>query len=114
MKHFNTDPQTLEWFDLFCIWLFELGQFPTVNGTDTIYFDGNDATTLSLMEQEGVSNARQIAMNKIQNDDFSPTSEPWQYGQEEFYEGMRNGNIATSFLGFMMFFTTRQEAIQVQ
>ena len=98
---FDTNPQTLQWSDLFGIWLFELGDYPIINGTDTILFDGNDITTLSLQQQEGVNEARQLALDKIANNDLSnPTvSHPWTYGQGEFYDGMANGNIATSFLG---------------
>ncbi|MGR7812983.1 hypothetical protein [Lacinutrix undariae] len=94
---FDTDTQTLDWLDLFGIWLFELGNYPQ----DTITFDGNDNTTISLKQQEGVNEARQIAIDKINSNDLSdPTvSNPWVYGQTEFYDGMTNSNIATSFLG---------------
>lgn len=96
-EEFDTNPQTLDWLDLFGIWLFELGQYPQ----NTINFDGNDTTTESLKQQEGVNEARQLALNKIANNDLiDPTvSHPWTYGQGEFYDGMANGNIATSFLG---------------
>jgi len=98
---FDTNPQTLEWIDLFGIWLFELGTYPSSSSTETINFDGDDTTTQSLKQQEGVNEARQMAIDKINNNDLSdPTvSNPWTYGQGEFYDGMSNGNIATSFLG---------------
>ncbi|MBV7269338.1 hypothetical protein [Winogradskyella luteola] len=94
---FDTDPQTMDWFDLFGIWLFELGDYDQ----DTINFDGDDTTTESLKQQEGVNQARQLALNKINNNDLDDpsVSNPWTYGQGEFYDGMQNGNMATSFMG---------------
>mgnify|MGYP003671682805 CR=1 FL=1 len=98
---FDTNPQTLEWEDLFGIWLFELGDYPKNNGTDTISFDDNAITSQSLQQQDGVNEARQLALDKISNNDLNnPTvSHPWTYGQAGFYDGMTDGNIATSFLG---------------
>jgi len=101
----DTNPQTLDWFDLFGIWLFELGEYPNqqdpLNGTETIIFDNDDLTTTSLKQQEGVNEARQMALDKIENNDLSNpnVSNPWSYGQGEFYDGMQDGNVATSFLG---------------
>jgi len=93
---FDTNPQTLDWLDLFGIWLFELGDYPQ----ETITFDVDDTTTESLKQQEGVSLAKQDAIDKINNNDISePVNRGWVYGQGEFYDGMTNGNIATSFLG---------------
>lgn len=95
-EEFDTNPQTLRWLDLFGIWLFELGDYPQ----DTITFDGDDTTTGSLKQQEGVSLARQDAIDKINNNDIAePVNRGWTYGQGEFYDGMANGNLATSFLG---------------
>lgn len=93
----DTNPETLNWQDLFGIWFFELGQYPN----DTILFNNNDFTTDSLKQQEGVIEARQLALDKIANNDLTtPTvSSSWTYGQGEFNDGMQNGNIATSFLG---------------
>jgi hypothetical protein len=93
----DTNPQTLSWQDLFGIWLLELGQYPA----NIVNFGDDDFTTDSLKQQEGVNEARQLALDKINNNDLSdPTiSHPWIYGQGEFYDGMQDGNIATSFLG---------------
>ncbi len=88
----DTNHQTATWLDLFFMWLFEIGENP-------INFVNNDVTTISLMTQEGVTIVRDMALNKIQNNDFSETPYTWNYGQGEFYDGMQNGNIATSFLG---------------
>ncbi|MFK7748571.1 MAG: hypothetical protein AB8B65_09280 [Kordia sp.] len=97
---FDTNPQTLDWTDLFGIWLFELGTYPAINGTETITFDGDDTTTESLKQQEGVTLARQDAIDKINNNNITiPVNRGWTYGQGQFYDGMINGNIATSFLG---------------
>lgn len=89
----NTNPSTCTFSDLFNMWLFELGNNPFV-------INNNSAvTTAQLKNQEGVNQARSIAMNKIQNADFSDTNHPWVYGQEQFYDGMANGNLVTAFLG---------------
>lgn len=101
---FDTNPQTLDWSDLFGIWLFELGDYPNqsdpINGTDTIYFDSDDTTTESLKQQEGVTLARQKAIVKINNNDIAtPVNKGWTYGEDQFWDGMANGNIVTAFLG---------------
>ncbi|GAB1858721.1 hypothetical protein MHTCC0001_35610 [Flavobacteriaceae bacterium MHTCC 0001] len=90
--YINTNPNTCTWGDLFNMWLFELGPNPAL-------FELNDLTTQDLMIQEGVSKAREKAIAKINNNDFSITFEGWHYGQDEFYDGVQNGNLATSFLG---------------
>ena len=59
----------------------------------------NTITTNQLRNQEGVSQARQIAKNKIQNGIYTITNHPWIYGQTQFYDGMSNGNLVTAFLG---------------
>jgi hypothetical protein len=88
----DTNHETAGWVDLFNMWLFELGG-------DPINFLNNDNIISYLKTQEGVSDARNMALNKIQNNDLSLTDYSWTYGQGEFYDGMINGNIATSFLG---------------
>lgn len=89
----NTNPQTCTFADLFNMWLFELGPNPiNINGSNT-------ASTNQLKIQEGVNQARNIALSKIQNGDFSITNHSWTYGQGEFYDGMSNGNFVTAFLG---------------
>ena len=88
----DTNPNTCDWTDLFNMWLFELGDNPMLIS--------EAATTIeSLKQQEGYLEAKTMAINKINNGDFSITNKTWQYGQGEFYTGMQNGNIATSFLG---------------
>lgn len=89
----NTNPSTCTFADLFNMWLFELGPNPiNINGQ-------NSTSTNQLKIQEGVNQARNIALSKIQNGDFSNTNHSWTYGQGEFYDGMANGNFVTAFLG---------------
>ena len=89
----NTNPSTCSWTDLFNMWLFELGSNP-------INFNGPSTTVISLQSQQGVSQARAIALNQIANGNLNPIpSHGWTYDQQAFYNGMINGNIATSFLG---------------
>jgi hypothetical protein len=90
----NTNPQTCSFADLFNMWLFELGSNPiTINGS-------NATSTNQLKNQEGVNQARNIALSKFQNGDFSSTNHSWTYyGQGEFYDGISNGNFVTAFLG---------------
>lgn len=98
----NTSPQNANWADLFNMWLFEIGQ-------DLIVFDGDDVTTLSLKNQEGVNEARDKALAKIAQGNFNIPPHTWVYGQGEFYDGITNGNIATAFLGS---YTTSVTAVQ--
>jgi len=99
-ESFDTNPQTLTWEDLFGIWLFELGIYNEVSGTDTIEFDGDDVTTQLLTQEEGVGQARQIALDNISNNDIDETvTHTWVYGQDEFYDGISSGNLVTAFLG---------------
>ncbi|MBC7523951.1 MAG: hypothetical protein H7239_05885 [Flavobacterium sp.] len=89
----NTNASTCNWTDLFNMWLFELGPNP-------ISFNGPSVTVNSLRTQQGVSQARNIALNRIANGNLSAIPpHSWIYGQQAFYDGMANGNIATSFLG---------------
>jgi hypothetical protein len=89
----NTNPSTCTFADLFNMWLFELGPNPiNINGQ-------NSTSTNQLKIQQGVNQARNIALSKIQNGDFSNTNHSWTYGQGEFYVGMANGNFVTAFLG---------------
>jgi hypothetical protein len=91
----DTNPNTSNWTDLFNMWLFELGS------TNPIKFIGSAYTVNSLINQDGVNQARTKAIQKIQSNDLSDPSisHPWVYGQVAFYDGLVNGNIATSFLG---------------
>jgi len=84
--------ETASWVDLFNMWLFELGNNP-------INFSNNDAIISNLKIQEGVNTARDTALAQVSQSNFSPVDYQWTYGQQEFYDGMSNGNIATSFLG---------------
>jgi len=89
----NTNPETCTFADLFNMWLFELGSNPIViNGFNT-------TSTNQLKIQEGVNQARNLALAQIQNGTFNNVSNQWQYGQAEFYDGMANGNFVTAFLG---------------
>lgn len=53
----------------------------------------------ALKNQEGVIEARDIAINKINNDDLSITNYEWNYGRPEFWDGVTDANVVTSFLG---------------
>lgn len=88
----DINPETCSFGDLLNMWLFELGSNP-------INFNGDTVTTEQLKTQEGVSQARQAAILKFQNNDYSQTVNGWSYGQTQFYDGMINGNIVTAFLG---------------
>ena len=64
-----------------------------------ISFGPNDRTTMDLKGQQGVNDARQMAIDNIKNGNFDIVSKSWQYGQDQFYEGIKEGNVVTSFLG---------------
>ena len=87
----NTHPQYANWFDLTNMWLFELGNNP-------INFLNSDPTTENLKTQDGVIQANLKIKSAIRNNIFQ-ISHQWQYGQDEFYTGMSEANLATSFLG---------------
>lgn len=88
----NTSPSTCTFTDLFNMWIFELGPNPiSINGTTT--------STNQLKNQEGVNQARSIAINQIQNGNLQTVNHQWVYGQTQFYDGMVGGNFVTSFLG---------------
>ncbi len=82
--------------DITNIWLFELGNYYGAN--NPIRFGGNARTTKDLQKQEGVLEARQKAIAAAQQGKPSE-SHGWKYGQKEFYDGINQGNVATSFLG---------------
>jgi hypothetical protein len=88
----DTKQQTCNWTDLFNMWMFELGSNP-------MNFNEPSVTVTSLQGQQGVSQARTQVLSQIQSGNLSTVNNPWQYGQDAFYNGMVNGNIATSFLG---------------
>ncbi len=89
----DLSPETMTWFDLFNIWLFELGDF------DEIRFGDHAATTSDLKKQEGITQARNQAHERIQRGDLSTLPFSWTYDQAAFYQGIKNRNLATSFLG---------------
>ena len=89
----DMNPRTMGWGDLTNIWLFELGNSSKIN------FGQNDCTTQDLKDQQGVNNARNMAIDNIKKSLFDDVSYSWQYGQDQFYEGIKEGNIVTSFLG---------------
>jgi hypothetical protein len=89
----DMNPNTMGWGDLTNIWLFELGN------SSTIRFGANASTTKDLQQQAGVSQARSQAMEQITSGDIKGVSNTWVYGQSEFYDGISEGNVVTSFLG---------------
>ena len=92
-KHTDLNPETMGWVDLGKYWLFEL------NRENEIKFGPDAFTTKDLKKQEGVLNAKNEAINNIINGNLSTVSRPWDYGEDEFYSGISEGNVATSFLG---------------
>ena len=92
-KATDMNPQTMGWGDLVNIWLFELGNSSHIN------FGSNAYTTMALKNQEGVNNVRNIAIDNIKNGIFEKVAKTWVYGQDQFYDGVTEGNIVTSFLG---------------
>jgi hypothetical protein len=94
----DTNPNTCNWTDLFNMWMFELGS--NQPNDSQLNFNGPSVTVSSLQGQQGVSEARSIAINQIVNGNLNPIiPHSWTYGQQAFYNGVTNGNIATSFLG---------------
>ena len=89
----DMNPKTMGWLDLTNIWLFELGN------TSEYTFGPDANTTKQLMNQEGVSQARETAYNNIKKGKFDIINHPWRYNPEQFYEGVTEGNAVTSFLG---------------
>lgn len=87
----NTNPSSSDWIDLTNMWLFELGTNP-IN-----FIDGN-YTVSKLKNLEGVNQVRQLAKNNL-NSGILYSSKQWTYGQTEFYTGLSEANLATSFLG---------------
>lgn len=105
----TTDPDTMTWTDLGMIWLFELKQrSPGGERIPKILFGPNALTTKDIMNEEGVQQAREHALQKIAEGNLQPLDPAkcnhtvcwaWQYGQADFYQGIRQRNTATSFLG---------------
>ena len=89
----DMNPQTMGWVDLTNIWLFELGNSPNIS------FGPNARTTQDLKKQQGVNDARNMAIDNIKNGQFDDVSYTWQYGQNQYYEGIKEGDVVTSFLG---------------
>jgi hypothetical protein len=61
----DTNPNTCNWTDLFNMWMFELGNNP-------LNINGPSVTITSLQSQQGVSQARSIALNQIANGNLNP------------------------------------------
>jgi YD repeat-containing protein len=89
-KTVNQNTETLRWHDLVLIWLLEL------NG-QKMTFDDKARTTKELMQQEGVQQAREKA-RKWQPGQ-SPINHVWKYEPNQFWTGLAEGNLCTSFLG---------------
>ena len=96
------DPDKMDWEDLFNIWMFELETSNISrdeNGNILITFMEDAQTTKDLQTQEGVLRARDEAIERIQNGDFSNLNKAWSYDVDEFFDGIMTMNTATSFLG---------------
>ena len=91
----DMNPNTMGWGDLTHIWLYELGDYKN----DVIVFGQNAKTTNDLKHQEGVLRARNKAIQNISKGSLKSIQDTWVYGQKEFYEGIQDGNVVTSFLG---------------
>lgn len=89
----DTNPDTASWSDIGFIWLFEIG------GSNEMKFGPEAATTKEVMKEEGVQNTRDVVLGRISNGDLRPGEVSWTYGQKEFYDGVKTGNKASSFLG---------------
>jgi RHS repeat-associated protein len=88
------NPDQMSWLDLVLTWLFELGN------SDHVYFGANGKTTKDLKNQEGVNQARDKANAQLGKDKKNYTvNHQWTYGQAQFYQGVKELNIITSFLG---------------
>jgi hypothetical protein len=88
----DINPATVSWVGLGAMWLFELGQNPIEIGDGAV-------TTLDLKHQEGVQRVRDLAREEAGKGTLTQVQRTWVYGQKEFYDGLKQGNIATSFLG---------------
>ena len=91
----DMNPNTMGWGDLTHICLYELGDYKN----DVIVFGQNAKTTNDLKHQEGVLRARNKAIQNISKGSLKSIQDTWVYGQKEFYEGIQDGNVVTSFLG---------------
>jgi hypothetical protein len=92
----NKNTDKMGWGDITNIWLMELGDY---NDTDKpLRFGQNARTTRDIQGQEGVNVARQKALGAF-SEGRGRVSHQWTYGQKEFYDGVSQANVATSFLG---------------
>lgn len=89
----DLNPSTMGWGDLTSIWLFELGD------RKTIEFGPEARTTKDVKGLEGVQTARKEAEKEAEQGHSAAIERWWPYGQKEFYEGIKEGNVVTSFLG---------------
>ena len=88
----DTSPASVSWTGLATMWLFELGPNPLVIGDGAV-------TTCDLQGQEGVQRVRDLAREEARKGNLTKVQQTWTYGQKEFYDGIKQGNLATSFLG---------------
>ena len=103
----ESDANEMGWDDLLSIWLFELerGNGEIVTDKDTgkdiyaLHFEDDAKTTKDLQKQEGVLQARDKAIAQIRENNLSEIKHSWTYDVSEFVDGMKEMNVATSFLG---------------
>ena len=89
----DTNPSSMGWVDLTLAWFFELGNNP-------MRFGSNDRTTQDLKQEDGVNDARALAKQQLAAcPNAKPVDKTWTYGQAQFYQGITNGDLATSFTG---------------
>ena len=106
-EHINpmveSDPNKMDWEDLFTMWLFELGasnmDINMENNNINFVFGDDAKTTKDLQVQEGVLEARNKAIINIRDGSFTDVDHTWSYDVNEFLDGVITMNTATSFLG---------------
>ncbi|EFI04106.1 hypothetical protein [Bacteroides sp. 1_1_14] len=106
-EHINpmveSDPNKMDWEDLFTMWLFELGasnmDINMENNNINFVFGDDAKTTKDLQVQEGVLEARNEAIINIKDGSFTDVDHTWSYDVNEFLDGVITMNTATSFLG---------------
>ena len=97
----ESDPNKMDWEDLFTMWLFELGasnmDINMENNNINFVFGDDAKTTKDLQVQEGVLEARNKAIINIRDGSFTDVDHTWSYDVNEFLDGVITMNTATSF-----------------